>query len=197
MSPKARYPAADAGDGQLVTIEDATSGTPYACFGCEAPMVARKGTQRAWHFAHKPPVSECADPDRALHETAKAMILQGFAEAVTRRGEYRVGFCCGDCGTEVSWDMARQGSTITQERTVVESTRSDLVIERPEKSPLIIEIVVTHDIEEATRLRYEQPELPVLVVRPQWDTIAELAQTLIADGSINVGTIRCADCQQS
>ena len=193
---KVRYPAAEAGGGHLVSIHDATAGTPYACFGCGAPMVARKGTKRTWHFAHKPPISECSDPDRALHETAKAMILQGFTEALTRLGEYRVGFCCGDCGTEVTWNIARPGSMIAPERTVVESTRSDLVIERPEKSPLIVEIVVTHEIEEATRAHYEQSELPVLVVRPQWDTITELAHTLIADDSININTMRCSDCRQ-
>ena len=197
VSAKVRYPAADAGDGHVVTIQDATSGTPYACFGCGAPMVARQGAKRAWHFAHKPPLSECADPDRALHETARAMILQGFTEALTQRGEYRAGFCCEDCGTEATWNIARPGSNITPERTVVESTRSDIVIDRATKGPLIVEIVVTHEIEDATRLRYEQSELPVFVVHPQWDTITELAHTLIADSVINIASMRCPDCQQA
>ena len=197
VSAKVRYPAADAGDGHVVTIQDATSGTPYACFGCGAPMVARQGAKRAWHFAHKPPFSECADPDRALHETARAMILQGFTEALTQRGEYRAGFCCEDCGTEATWNIARPGSNITPECTVVESTRSDIVIDRATKGPLIVEIVVTHAIEDATRLRYEQSELPVFVVHPQWDTITELAHTLIADSVINIASMRCPDCQQA
>ena len=160
-------------------------------------MVARQGTKRAWHFAHKPPLSECADPDRALHETAKAMILQGFTEALTDRGEYRTGFCCQDCGMEAAWNIARSGSSITPEHAVVEGTHSDVVIDRATKGPLIIEIVVTHEIEEATRLRYEQSGLPVFVVHPQWDTITELAHTLIADGTINIASMRCPDCQQA
>ena len=108
VSAKVRYPVADAGDGHMVTIQDANAGTRYACFGCGAAMVARQGTQRAWHFAHKTPLRECADPDRALHETAKAMILQGFTEALTQRSEYRAGFCCEDCGTKATWNIARR-----------------------------------------------------------------------------------------
>lgn len=197
MSAKVRYPVADGGNGHVVTIQDATSGVPYACFGCQAPMVARQGTKRAWHFAHKPPLSECADPDRALHETAKAMILQGFTAALAGCGEYRAGFCCQDCGTDATWNIARPGSSITSEHAVVEGTRSDVVINRGTKGPLIVEVVVTHEIEEATRLRYEQSGRPVFVVHPQWDTITELAHTLIADDVINIVSMRCSDCQQA
>ena len=49
---------------------------------------------------------------------------------------------------------------------------------------MIVEVVVTHEIEDATRLRYEQSGLPVFVVHPQWDTITELAHTLIADDAL-------------
>ena len=179
-----------------MTIQDATSGTPYLCFGCRAPMVARKGTQRAWHFAHKPPISECANPDRALHETAKAMILQGFGDAVAQRGEYLAGFCCEVCRREATWNIARPGSAIGAERSMVKGTRSDVVIDRAEKAPLIVEIVVTHEVDEATRLRYEQSGLPVLVIHPQWETITQLARTLVADDVINIAPTRCSDCQQ-
>ena len=76
-----RFPIAADGNGRAVAIRDAESGVAYWCFGCEAAMTARRGQQRAWHFAHKPPTSGCADPDRALHETAKALIVQGFLTA--------------------------------------------------------------------------------------------------------------------
>ena len=78
------YPIADEGGGRAVAIKEAKSGVSYRCFGCQAPMVAKQGSQRAWHFAHKPPLHGCDDPDRALHETAKALIVQGFTEAQTQ-----------------------------------------------------------------------------------------------------------------
>ena len=135
-------------------------------------MVARQGSQRAWHFAHKPPLSGCGDPDRALHEAAKALIVQGFTEAQTNNAEYRVGLACRDCGGELSWNIAGPARSISVERTVVEGTRSDVVVDRGPKGPLIIEVVVSHDLEATTKLRYKQAELPVFVVYPVWSTVA-------------------------
>ena len=180
-----------------MAIEQARSGVSYTCFGCQAPMVARQGSQRAWHFAHKPPLSGCGDPDRALHEAAKALIVQSFTEAQNQNAEYRVGFACGDCGGEVSWDIARPETSISAERSVVERTRSDVVVDRGPKGPLIIEVVVSHDLEPTTKLRYEQSELPVFVVYPEWSTVATLTRAVIADVVINVPSMRCPGCQDA
>ena len=180
-----------------MAIEQARSGVSYTCFGCQAPMVARQGSQRAWHFAHKPPLSGCGDLDRALHEAAKALIVQSFTEAQNQNAEYRVGFACGDCGGEVSWDIARPDTSISAERSVVERTRSDVVVDRGPKGPLIIEVVVSHDLEPTTKLRYEQSELPVFVVYPEWSTVAGLARAVIADVVINVPSMRCPGCQDA
>ena len=83
------------------------------------------------------------------------------------------------------------------EQVLVEGARSDVVVDRGPKRPLIIEVVVTHDIEPTTRQRYEASGLPVLVVHPEWDTVAELAHALIADAAINVPSMLCHECQQT
>ena len=197
MKPAIRYPIADAGDGRAVAIEDARPGASYTCFGCRAPMMARQGSQRAWHFAHKPPLRGCDDPDRALHETAKALIVQGFTEAQAQSAEYHAGFACRDCGEELSWNMARPTTSISVERTVVAGTRSDVVVDRGEKPPLIIEVVVSHDLEPTTKLRYEQSELPVFVIYPEWSTVAGLTHAAIADVVMNVPSRRCTGCQEA
>ena len=197
MGPGISYPIADAGGGRAVAIEEARSGVSYTCFGCQAPMVAKQGSQRAWHFAHKPPLRGCDDPDRALHETAKAVIVQGFTDARNQNAEYHAGFSCRDCEGELSWNIASPARSIAAERTVVEGTRSDVVVDRGPKGPLIIEVVVSHDIEVATKLRYEQSELPVFVVYPEWSTVAGLARAVIADVVINVPPMRCPGCQDT
>ena len=65
-------------------------------------MVARQGAKRQWHFAHKPPYERCADSDKALHDTAVAMIILGFSDALDRQTEYRLGCSCEQCGRTVS-----------------------------------------------------------------------------------------------
>ena len=159
-------------------------------------MVARQGSKRAWHFAHKPPVQGCADPDRALHETAKALIVQGFTAALEEDTEYRVGFACEHCGRDCSWNVALPARSISVERSVVEGTRSDVVVDRGDKSSLIIEVVVSHDLEPTTKIRYENSEFPVFAVYPTWDTVAGLARAVIADVALNVPSMRCLRCQE-
>ena len=123
--------------------------------------------------------------------------MRGFTEAQIQNAEYRVGFACGDCGGEVSWNIARPTTSISAERSVVEGTRFDIVVDREEKAPLIIEVVVSHDLEATTKLRYEQAELPVFVVYPEWSTVAGLARAVIADVVINVPPMRCRGCQDA
>ena len=197
MKPGIRFPIAAKDDGRAVSIQDAESGVAYKCFGCEAPMMAKRGQQRAWHFAHKPPTSGCADPDQALHETAKALIVQGLTDAEANGTEYRVGFACRACTKALSWNIARPDTSIAVEQSIIEGTRSDIVIDRGPKGPLIVEIVVTHDIEEPTRARYDSSGIPVFVIYPEWDTIAELAWAVIADAVINVSSVRCRECQDA
>ena len=180
-----------------MSIQDAESGVTYRCFGCEAPMMAKRGQQRAWHFAHKPPTSGCADPDRALHETAKALVVQGLTDAQANGTEYRVGFACRVCAKALLWNIARPDTSIAVERSVVEGTRSDIVIDRGPKGPLIVEVVVTHDIEEPTRARYEGSGIPVFMVKPEWDTVAELEWAANAADVINVSAVRCRECQDT
>ena len=197
MKPGIRFPIAAEGDGRAVSIQDAESGVAYKCFGCDAPMMAKQGQQRAWHFAHKPPTSGCADPDRALHETAKALVVQGLTDAQANGTEYRVGFACRVCAKALSWNIARPDTSIAVERSIVEGTRSDIVIDRGPKGPLVVEVVVAHDIEEPTRARYEGSGIPVLIIYPEWDTVAELAWAVNAAAVINVSSVRCRVCQDA
>ena len=83
------------------------------------------------------------------------------------------------------------------EQAVVENTRSDIAVDRqPEKPPLLMEVVVTHEIEPATRQRYEASDLPVLVIYPEWSTVTELAHAAVAADAINVSRL-CAACREA
>ena len=121
--------------------------------------------------------------------------MQGFTAAQTDSAEYRAGFACEDCGQERSWDIASPTRSVSTERTVVAGTRSDVVVDRGCMPPLIIEVVVAHDLEPATRLRYEDSKIPVLVTYPTWDTVAGLADAVIADVVLNAPSMRCAPCE--
>ena len=189
------YPLARGKTGNAVHIREALKGSPYECFGCSMPMVARQGARRQWHFAHKPPFERCADPDKALHDSATSMIIRGFRRALDQQRDYRLGCPCGECGRTVSRNIAVPGAVIEAERSVVAGTRSDLVIGQTDRGPVVIEVVVTHDLEPEAQEAYKESAIPVLKVRPTWDTLFHLESEVITDDTLNVPPVRCSDCK--
>ena len=65
-----------------------------------------------------------------MHETAKALVAQGLTDAQANGTEYCVGFACRVCEKALAWNIARPDTTIAVERSIVEGTRSDIVIDR-------------------------------------------------------------------
>ena len=200
MATEILYPVAYAQPYEAVHIEDAQRGRPYFCFGCDREMVMRRGDIRRPHFAHKAGFVQC-EKDNTLHEAAKAFICQGFLHAVATGVEYQVRYPCKQCETHISVNIASEGANIESEKTVVKGTRSDLVVFRPDGSPrVIIEIAVTHDLEDDTQQRYEEANYPVVTVEPSWDTLRDLLQAAIGSRILNVKTDEhryCRDCRDT
>ena len=191
------YPLARSKAGRAEHVREAVKGHPYECFGCSAPMVARQGAKRQWHFAHKPPFERCADPDKALHDAAMAMIVRGFHDALGQQNEYHLGCPCDRCGRAVSRNIAVPGASVETEKGIVAGTRSDLVFGQTGKAPVVIEVVVTHDLEPEAHEAYTQSGIPVLKVRPTWDTLVELEFSVITGDTLNVPLVQCAACRNA
>ena len=189
-----RYPYALDSDGQVVNINSSQSGQSYQCLVCRNPMVAKRGNVRQPHFAHKLAI-DCSDPDTALHKTAQSLIIQSLNSARYSNEEYRLGFPCPDCGESVSYNIAPAVIDIRSESPIVEGTRSDIVLHREGRNPIVLEIVVTHDLEPDTRMRYLESGIPVFQIQPTWDSLNALRNSVIADATLNVDVTPCPSCQ--
>ena len=199
-----QYPCAYTHPYRMVKIEGAERGTRYFCYGCDRPMVARlKGDFRAKHFAHKAGYAECRGDD-ALHKAAVAAVVEGFLDATKNGKDYRVSYPCPECRIgELKGNVATPGASIATERSAVRNTRADLVIydTNPNKtSPvrMMIEIVLTHDLEEATASRYEESRIPVVKVKPTWDTVPTLLTNCRGYEALNVPdpNAACSQCSE-
>ena len=195
-----QYPVAYARPYEAVPIEDAQRGRPHFCFGCDREMIIKRGRIKRSHFAHKAGFVQC-EKDNTLHEAAKAFICQGFLRAITTGAGYQVGYPCKGCKTPISVNIATEGASIASERIVVKGTRSDLAVFQPDGSPrVIIEIVVTHDLESDTKQRYEEANYPVVTVEPSWDTLPGLRQAAIGSRILNIKEDKhryCSDCREA
>ncbi|MXZ20499.1 MAG: hypothetical protein F4Y84_07825 [Caldilineaceae bacterium SB0665_bin_25] len=193
-SSNIRYPYALDSDGRVVNINDSQSGQSYQCLVCKNSMVAKRGEVRQPHFAHKQSIS-CSDPDTALHKTAQSLIVQSLDSARNSNKEYRLGYPCPDCGKGISYNIAPSITDIRAENPIVEGTRSDIVLFRESKNPIILEIVVTHDLEHDTRNRYLESRLPVFLIQPTWDSLDALKDSVIAAATLNLDVTPCPSCQ--
>lgn len=162
--PPITYPFAKDGD-LVIPVSEARPGGNYACPGCGEPMIPKRGSMKAHHFAHKV-VGRC-DPDHTLHETAKMYVEKLFLNAKKSGDHLDIQHACPCCGSVSHTDMAA-GDYITREETVIQDTRSDLAVFRDGRPYMIIEVVVTHDLEDGTRAAYEKSGVLVVRVHPSW-----------------------------
>ena len=194
-----QYPLACQEPFTVVPIEDAGRGESYRCLGCHEPMVPRLGRIKKHHYAHKASFANC-NSSNALHEAAKAAVVQGFLTAMLNRAEYNVSIPCEDCRNEIQINVAIENRTIGEEIQAVPGTRSDLVIFKNEGEPhCILEIVVTHDLEDETRARYKKAGLPTTKIRPTWETLPSLLHKAKGEEFLKSDDrpVRCLQCWES
>ena len=200
MGTELQYTVAYVQPYEAVDINAAQPGRPHFCFGCHGEMVIKQGRIKRWHFAHKAGFVQC-EKDKTLHEAAKAFICQSFRCALATGAEYHVGYPCERCKTPISVNVTSEGASIASERIVVKGTRSDVVVFQPGGSlRVIIEIVVTHDLESDTKQRYEAANYPVVTVEPSWDTLPGLRQAAVGSRILNVKNDKhryCGECREA
>ena len=125
------------------------------------------------------------------------MIFWGFTNALEKQTEYHLGGPCEQCDRTVSCNVAVPSAKVERERSIVAGTRSDLVISQPGKGPVVIEVVVTHDLEPEAHESYTESGIHVFKVHPSGDTLAALESSVITDDTLNVPPVLCAPCRDA
>jgi len=142
-------------EGLIRSIDEVPRGLACECScpGCGAPVIARQGSLRGWHFAHTVDTNCKGGMETALHLAAKQLLLKSFGLTIPSiMIEREVQLPDGRIG---------KGKASRPERWVkfiaIEAEKNLGVI-RPdiiailETETLVIEIAVTHFVEEEKRL---------------------------------------------
>lgn len=128
----------------------------YPCPDCGEMIAPRPAGTRRTHVCRTESVT---------HRHAKMAVVDGFNEARRARRPYKASLPCPVCGIRHEYDLTKSGFKAFPETTVVPGTRSDVVIHRAVHGPpVVVEIVVAHDIDDRTRRRYRAAGTPVLKV---------------------------------
>lgn len=93
-----KYPFAINDDGKPIYIDDVTPEnrrhTHYHCYGCGAELFPVLGDERKHHFRHEK--DAICDPDKYLHEYAKAEIKRRFEESEVFEVQFNAKLICRD-----------------------------------------------------------------------------------------------------
>lgn len=155
-------------DGRILAPDDVESGLACgcACPGCGAPLVAKKGPEKVWHFAHHNVLAGLSCVESAIHAAAKQVLLDEnwlrvpeMWIAVSRQTKsgiphtLRKGLASK---RTIRFDSSRAEVWETNLRPDVVGYRGDRRI--------LIEMFFTHQVDEAKRLKLRAMGLPVIEI---------------------------------
>lgn len=108
------------------------------------------------------------------------------------------------CDPDRALHMATVAATVKAEKMLwqrddielKQRTLPDVAIYASDGVTTVIEVVVSHDLEDKTREVYKQAAIPVYRVYPDWQTLPELQHAASARDTLNTPSPWCTDCQQ-
>ncbi len=136
-----------------------------ACPSCGAPVVARQGDVREWHFAHSSGVECGAGAETALHRAAKQLLLDSQGMTVPEvRIQDTVTLPDGRSGTgEAYRPEAWVDFQAVELEKEVGGIRPDVVVTTGD-APLFVEVAVTHFAEPQKKSVLESLGVPCIEV---------------------------------
>lgn len=93
MAISIQYPIAKDREGQWVNISEAIRSSEYFCPECDSPFVARLGTVKKHHFAHRPGYSGECTGESGYHHLAKHLLAYQFEREDTFPLIYKCPMC--------------------------------------------------------------------------------------------------------
>jgi hypothetical protein len=170
---------------------------PFACPACGEELVAKLGTRRARHFAHRPG-SSCSltRPETLLHFNAKQRLLFLCEEAFAGRSAVLLRARCPGCRRERPLELAELGDRAVGEGAAG-ALRADVLVTRGGSPALAFEVRVTHAIDAQKEAAIAALGLPTLEIdaREPWEE--EIPGGVALCPARTIGTARCPSCQAS
>jgi hypothetical protein len=143
--------------GQLLGVEEVNSGLACDCIcpQCGARLIARKGQENRHHFAHYQQTACEGALESALHLKAKSVIAEAqmlMLPAVYLHRQKR------------PFHSPRLASfTAIETEPFFQSFKPDLLLTKGPKQ-LIVEVVVTHDVDAKKLLKIRKSNIPALAI---------------------------------
>lgn len=155
-------------EGRVLAPEDVESGLGCGCVcpGCGAPLMAKKGSERAWHFAHHKVIATLSCVESAIHAAAKQVLLDTNWLRVPGKSIQVWGYIKSGVAHSMTEVLAASRSVrfdYCREEVWETNIRPDVVGYRGDRR-ILVEMFFTHQVDETKRQKLEQLCLPALEI---------------------------------
>lgn len=158
-----------------MTVDRAARGEAYLCPNCGEPFVFRAGPRRRRHFAHKAGVAGCA-LESVLHQAGKVAVHSVLQARLREQAACVATWTCHVCGRGHTLNLLAGVAKVALEHPLGE-VRPDIALLDCEARVLrVVEIVVTHEPEDAAWQTYSAGGIPVFCVKVDEKTVESLLQ---------------------
>lgn len=176
-------------DGVMVAVDEVARGLACECScpACGSPLIAKQGEIKTWHFAHSAELDCATGAMTALHAAAQQVLIQAQGMVFpTQRVEVGTYEKHQWLSAEATRGTAWQPISSANGEVAVEGIRADVVatIQPNDKPPydLIVEIAVTHFVDEVKLAKLEDIGLPAMEIdlsglafnEVDWDMLTEI-----------------------
>ena len=190
-----RYPFAKNSSNELVMIDRAEREIKYNCWGCGQEMIPKKGNVRIHHFCHKPDanVSNCSF-ESALHNAFKTKLFNRINDSLKHNKEHKdnkikiyIAWRCLKCGENHQGNLIGKLSYGKMENYIGEF-KPDISLFRDDGSAsVIIEVMVTHEIDEKALKYYDSRDIKIIEFAPKSEAdLNKIDEDILHPVSVNM-----------
>lgn len=181
--------------GEFIKACDADKGGSYSCPACKQPFIFRKGSKKRPHFAHKVLSPNCT-PETALHYTFKTLLHQKIQKCLNQKSPLRIEWNCSNCLEIHTGNLLKKAVCVKLEHNLGTCQPDIALLDENDRVIAVIEVIVTHEPEQAALEYYEQNQIYVIRYSLKFDNdIERLDAEVLKPDDINLCVNqKCKEC---
>lgn len=150
--------------GDIVHVSQAEKGISYFCanLDCNGQMIFRRGEIRTPHFAHKHKDFD-HEGESILHYNTKILLFDYIKKFISSNDPLYLQFEC-DCSQIHGINILDGVDDVCMEKNVNSVYRPDIALSRENEIKIVIEVVVTHDIEPEATAYLKNQNIPYIKI---------------------------------
>lgn len=165
----------------MVNAEQAVKCNSYFCIECNDSLILKKSDKRLKrpHFAHKALSSSCTN-ESILHTAFKQILYEKILKHLSNKSPLPIKWACQMCTEIHQGNLLKKATRVEMEFDLRVCKPDIALLDDNQKIVAVIEVVVTHAMEDSTSLYYKDNNIPVITFYlEKYDDLKQLAEDFL------------------